>query len=360
MRAYPASTAAGSTRDLLGLESGLSYTLSAGDGMARLVAVSTIEYELHGNHEAVIEAQVHAATPRFGFGRIVVDGVLADRYENYLNLEYSLGGSGRLRGYPLAGFEGSLRGETVVAGNAEFRTTSADIFSMQVGLDAFYDTGAAADGFDSLAFLHSVGLGLRILFPYFESSRIPGRLGLSALARISDLPGSRVRHLWPGVCDARARNADRDGPEARVKRAFFRRSRIGACYGRARMLGFRLLVWAWVVLALLGLAVPAEASTKNLLAGLAPSRIDAARNPKALTDGVQAPKGHGWNTELSAILTSRTGFIQFDLGSTKPIDSAYLQGDNNDSYVLSSSTDGQSFREISVAGPDDKPGMRQR
>jgi hypothetical protein len=126
------------------------------------------------------------------------------------------------------------------------------------------------------------------------------------------------------------------------------------------MLGFRLLVWAWVVLALLGLAVPAEASTKNLLAGLAPSRIEAARNPDALTDGVQAPKGHGWNTELSAILTARTGFIEFDLGSAKPIDSAYLQGDNNDTYVLSSSTDGRSFREIWVAGPDDKPGMRQR
>jgi hypothetical protein len=118
---------------------------------------------------------------------------------------------------------------------------------------------------------------------------------------------------------------------------------------------------AVVVLSLLGFALPAEAApTKSLIAGMSPSRIDGARNPDALTDGVQAPKGHGWNTELSAILTSRSGFIEFDLGSPKPIDSAYLQGDNNDTYVLSASDDGKAFREIWVAPPDDKPGMRQR
>lgn len=126
------------------------------------------------------------------------------------------------------------------------------------------------------------------------------------------------------------------------------------------MLGFRLLVWAFALLALLGLAAPAEASTKNLLAGVGPSRIDGVRNPDALTDGVQAPKGHGWNTELSTILMSRNAFVEYDLGKTTPIDSAYLQGDNNDTYVLSGSTDGKNFREIWVANPDDKPGMRQR
>jgi hypothetical protein len=128
----------------------------------------------------------------------------------------------------------------------------------------------------------------------------------------------------------------------------------------ARMLGFRLLVWAWVALAVLGLSRPAEASTNNLLAGRSPSRLEAVRNPDALTDGVQAPRGHGWNTELSTIIGSRTGFAEYDLGSTRPIDSAYLQADNNDTYVLSASNDGKTFREIWVAGPEDKPGMRAR
>jgi hypothetical protein len=126
------------------------------------------------------------------------------------------------------------------------------------------------------------------------------------------------------------------------------------------MLGLRLLVCVGFLLSLLSFASSADAVTKSLIAGLGPSRIEAARNPDVLTDGVQAPRGHGWNTELSAILTSRSGFIEFDLGASKPIDSAYLQGDNNDTYVLSGSTDGKSFRELWIAGPDDKPGMRQR
>ncbi|HEX6763964.1 MAG TPA: discoidin domain-containing protein, partial [Polyangiaceae bacterium] len=126
------------------------------------------------------------------------------------------------------------------------------------------------------------------------------------------------------------------------------------------MLGLRLLLCAAVVFGLLGFGFPAEASPKSLLDGLSPSHVDGVRNPNVLTDGVQAPKGHGWNTELSAILTSKSAYIEFDLGGVKPIDSAYLQGDNNDTYVVSVSTDGKSYRELWAAPPDDKPGMRSR
>jgi hypothetical protein len=190
LRAYPASRVAGSTRDLFGLKSGLSYTTSFGDGMARTLVVNTVEYELHGNHDAALEARVHVATPRLPFGRIVVDGVLADRYENYLNLNYSLGGSDRLRGYPLAGFEGSLRGTTLVAANAELRTTSVDIWSMQVGLAAFYDGGGAADDFDELGFLHATGLGLRILFPQLDRTVFRVDWGFPLSPGYSTLPGA--------------------------------------------------------------------------------------------------------------------------------------------------------------------------
>jgi hypothetical protein len=190
LRAYPASTRAGSTRDMIGLKSGLSYTLSFGDGMARLVALNSVEYELHGDHQASIEAQAHAATPRLDFGRFVFDGVVADAYENYLNRNYSIGGSGRLRGYPLTGFEGSPRGTTVVAGNAEFRTTSRDIWSMRVGLAAFYDVGAAADGFEGLAFLQSVGAGLRILFPQLDRTVFRLDYGFPLSPGYATLPGA--------------------------------------------------------------------------------------------------------------------------------------------------------------------------
>jgi hypothetical protein len=168
LRAYPASSAAGSTRDLIGLTSGVSYTTTLGDGLARAVVENTVEYEAHGDHNALFRAVLHVATPRLDFGRFVADGVVADRYENYLNRYYGLGGDTRLRGYPAAGFQGSLRGTTLVAVNPEFRTDSVDILSMHTGLAAFYDLGAAADGFGDLSFLQSLGVGLRILFPYFD------------------------------------------------------------------------------------------------------------------------------------------------------------------------------------------------
>jgi len=190
LRAYPASSAAGSTRDLVGLESGFSYTLGFGDGMARAVALNTIEYEFHGNHQATLEAQFHAAAPRLDFARFVVDGVLASNYENYLNHNYSLGGSDRLRGYPVTGFEGSLRGSSVAAANAEVRTSSVDILSMHVGLAAFYDVDGAADAVDELTFLQSAGLGVRILFPYFDRIVFRADWGFPLSPGYSTFPGA--------------------------------------------------------------------------------------------------------------------------------------------------------------------------
>ena len=43
-----------------------------------------------------------------------------------------------------------------------------------------------------------------------------------------------------------------------------------------------------------------------------------------------------------------------------PIDAAYLQGDNNDDYVVAVSEDGTSFRELWVARPVAAAGLRGR
>jgi hypothetical protein len=190
LRAYPASSKAGSTRDLIGLTSGLSYTASLGDGLLRGVVENTVEYEFNGDHNAVFGAQLHAATPRLGLGRFVADGIVFDRYENYLNRYYGLGGDTRLRGYPSSGFQGSLRGTTVVAVNPEFRTPSVDILSMHVGVAGFYDLGAAANGFEALSFLQSVGLGLRILFPYFDRTVFRIDWGFPLTPGYSTFPGA--------------------------------------------------------------------------------------------------------------------------------------------------------------------------
>ena len=78
-----------------------------------------------------------------------------------------------------------------------------------------------------------------------------------------------------------------------------------------------------------------------------------------LHDGVTPVHGDAWNTNLSSVFHSG-GFAVFDLGSASPIDAAFVEGDNNDTFFLDVSDDGKHFREIWRAGPAAGPGMRAR
>lgn len=169
LRLYPASTHLGSSRDLLGVQAGVSYTVALGDGIARVLASSTIEYARDDEHQSLTELSARVASPRLGLGRFVFDALLLGRAFNYLNRRYVIGGDGRLRGYPLGDAEvpgaESQRGSNVLALNTEFRTRGIDILSAQCGLALFHDTADAADSLTELSLKHSVGLGLRMLFP---------------------------------------------------------------------------------------------------------------------------------------------------------------------------------------------------
>lgn len=164
LRLYGASERVGSSRDLVGVLSGLSYTQRIGDGLLRGAVKTTTDYAPDGRHDAAVEAAARVASPRLGFGRLILDGSLGHRYENYLNRRYALGGDTRLRGYLAQEF----LGRTFVAANAELRTAGVDILSAQCGLAAFYDVGDAANGWEEVALKQSAGLGLRITFPQFN------------------------------------------------------------------------------------------------------------------------------------------------------------------------------------------------
>jgi hypothetical protein len=172
LKVYPASTHVGSSRDLIGVVSGVGYTQRLQDGLVRLNLTSFVEYAKHQRHQAKATVALRVASPRLGFGRLIFDGLLENRYQNYLRLKSALGGDGRLRGYAAADTEasgsGSLRGEDVLALNAELRTRAVDILSAQCGLAAFYDAGGAADRLRDLTLKESTGLGLRVLFPQFD------------------------------------------------------------------------------------------------------------------------------------------------------------------------------------------------
>jgi outer membrane protein assembly factor BamA len=170
LRFSPTSSDFGSSRSLISIGAGVAYTLPLGDGLARGLFSNNVQYAANGQHDAAYVARLRLASPRLGFGRLIADGVIAERYRNYLNSRYVLGGDERLRGYPPATFEDSFRGAHLVAMNLELRSASIDILSAQTGLALFLDSGHAADRFDQLALHQSSGIGVRILFPQASRS----------------------------------------------------------------------------------------------------------------------------------------------------------------------------------------------
>jgi len=194
LKVYPASTRLGSSRDMLGVISGLGYTLRVRDGIVRLNLASLIEHAQAGRHQAKASVALRVASPRLGFGRFIFDGLLENRYQNYLRLKSSLGGDGRLRGYPAADTEArgsaSQRGADLLALNAEFRTSAVDILSAQCGLAAFYDAGGAAARFGDITLKESTGLGLRVLFPQLDRIVFRADWAFPLSAGYQALPGS--------------------------------------------------------------------------------------------------------------------------------------------------------------------------
>jgi hemolysin activation/secretion protein len=94
----------------------------------------------------------------------VFDGGVVRRFRNFLNIRDSFGGENRPRGYPTR----YLFGENVVAQTTEFRTKPLEILKTQWGLVFFHDAASAYDNVSELKMLHSVGAGIRALFPQFD------------------------------------------------------------------------------------------------------------------------------------------------------------------------------------------------
>jgi hypothetical protein len=184
VKVYPSLAGAGSSRTVLGVYAGAQYTVQLGDGLARAVIESTTEREPDRLADASLEAAVRVVTPRLGFGRLLFDASMIDRYRNYLNRTTFLGGDGRLRGYPSS----YLTGKDALASNLEFRTTPVEIFSCQLGGAVFYDTGDAFDTFAQLRPKQSAGVGFRALFPQLDRIVFRGDLGFP-LARGGLPPG---------------------------------------------------------------------------------------------------------------------------------------------------------------------------
>lgn len=164
LRLYPAATAVGSSRNLLGVLSRLAYAFPIRDGFWRVFVGSTIELSDLKRSDAEIKTGTRFVSPRLKIGRLVYDGYLLHRYKNYLNPITSLGGTTRLRGYRQSAFVGS----DVLISNLEYRSRPIELYSIQLGGVLFWDVGDAFFGFDRLKLNHGVGVGLRVLAPQID------------------------------------------------------------------------------------------------------------------------------------------------------------------------------------------------
>jgi hypothetical protein len=107
-------------------------------------------------------------------------------------------------------------------------------------------------------------------------------------------------------------------------------------------------------------SAPRADEAGDLLAGRLPRRVEGVRAADRLTDGIVAPSGDGWQTDRTAVFPGEGAFAEFDLGASRAIRAVYLQGDNNDRYVVEISDDGRAFHALFVGGPVARPGMQAR
>ncbi len=164
LRFQPISRAFGSTRDVLNYSATGMYTQQLGEGYARIYAAADIETELAKGEATITDSTLHAGirvvSPPFYIGRLVYDGTLLVRPDNFSNRFVRVGGDTRLRGYPSLAF----RGDNLVASNLELRSRSFTLWSVMVRGALFYDVADAYDGGD-LDLKHGAGFGLQVLFP---------------------------------------------------------------------------------------------------------------------------------------------------------------------------------------------------
>lgn len=169
-RVSPAYAPLRASRSVIRLFAGASYTVPLGDGLVRGYVESQTDLQPADAATPLSDGSIDAGgrivTPRISIageriGRLVFDARLLHRYANYLNAQSSLGGDGRLRGYPT----GAFRDKDILAFNLEFRVRPFEILKTQLGGTVFYDAGDAFDGFQDLRMKQSAGVGLRLFLP---------------------------------------------------------------------------------------------------------------------------------------------------------------------------------------------------
>ncbi len=98
---------------------------------------------------------------------------------------------------------------------------------------------------------------------------------------------------------------------------------------------------------------------EGLLAGKAPAQVQGVTSAERTTNGEVPRLGSEWNSNRTAVFVG-DAFVEYDLGEPQNIAAVALLADNNDTYDLLGSTDGQKFDRIWSAAGVSGAGMRWR
>ncbi|MCC6900173.1 MAG: hypothetical protein IT377_14435 [Polyangiaceae bacterium] len=100
--------------------------------------------------------------------------------------------------------------------------------------------------------------------------------------------------------------------------------------------------------------------SESVIHGKLPTKHSGLRREINLTDNLMAPRGDFWKSELTTVFSSAEAFAEWDLGQPTPITAVFLTGDDNDSYTVTVSDDGQTFRPFWEGGPVGGGGLQPR
>jgi hypothetical protein len=158
----------------LALGGALQWRFLIGDDLLRLAAAAVMRIVPTGepvNQHYAFE--VMNMFPLFEGGRFVVRLLGDFRRRDLNNNQFVVSAGSGLRGVPSSD---ALFGRNMVLGNLEYRSRAFVLATLHVGFVFFYDVGSAWDeGPPQLT--HSVGMGLRILLPQFNTQVIRLDLG---------------------------------------------------------------------------------------------------------------------------------------------------------------------------------------
>lgn len=98
----------------------------------------------------------------------------------------------------------------------------------------------------------------------------------------------------------------------------------------------------------------------GLLAGLSPSLEQEVDRATKLTDARVSKVGEDWNTNQTAIFKGPRARVVYDLGTPRALRSGWILADNDDTYVVSVSDDGKTFRPAWEAKAERGHGLRPR